>query len=124
MTLLRVHALAAILFLAAVVIQIFLAGAALAALGGSGNFGTHIEFGYWGLFVTGVGVLITAFAARRPRRDIGFAVLIFVVYIVQTILPNFRSSASFVAALHPLNAAVLFALAAWYARRTWLASAT
>ena len=122
MNLVRVHAIAAAAFLAAVVVQIFLAGAALAALGGSGNFATHIEFGYWGLFLTGLLMLITAFVARRPRREIGYAAAIFILYIVQTILPNFRSSASWIAALHPLNAALLFALAAWYARRSWQAS--
>ena len=122
MTLPRIHALAAIVFVAAIVIQIFLAGAALAQLGGSGNFSTHIEFGYWGLFITGLVMLITAFVARLPRREIGFVALIFVLYIVQTFLPTLRSSAAFVAALHPLNAAFLFALAAWYARRAWQSS--
>lgn len=122
MTLQRVHALAASVFVAAVVIQFFLAGAALAQLGGSGSFATHIAFGYWGLFVTGLILLITAFVARMPRRDIGIVALIFVLYIVQTILPNFRSSVSVIAALHPLNAAILLALAGWYARRTWQAS--
>ncbi|HEY8439314.1 MAG TPA: DUF6220 domain-containing protein [Candidatus Limnocylindrales bacterium] len=124
MTLQRIHALAAIVFVAAIVIQIFLAGAALAALGGSGDFGTHVEFGYLGLSISGLVLLVTALLARLPRSEIGFAALIFVLYIVQTILPNLRSSASVVAALHPLNAAFLFALAAWYARRAWLASAT
>ncbi|HET7474350.1 MAG TPA: DUF6220 domain-containing protein [Candidatus Limnocylindrales bacterium] len=122
MTLLRVHALAAIVFVVAVVVQIFLAGAALAQLGGSGNFATHIEFGYTWIGIAALVLLITALVARRPRREIGIAALIFVLYVVQTILPNFRSSASFIAALHPLNAAILLALAVWYARRTWQAS--
>jgi hypothetical protein len=122
MTLLRVHALAAIVFVVAVVIQIFLAGAALAQLGGSGNFTTHIEFGYYAVGITGLALFVTALIARLPRRDIGIAGLIFVLYIVQTILPTFRSSVSFLAALHPLNAAILLGLAAWYARRTWQAS--
>lgn len=122
MTLLRVHALSAIVFVVAVVVQIFLAGAALAQLGGSGNFATHIEFGYTWIGIAALVLLITALVARRPRREIGIAALIFVLYVVQTILPNFRSSASFIAALHPLNAAILLALAVWYARRTWQAS--
>jgi hypothetical protein len=45
-----------------------------------------------------------------------------VLYIVQTLLPNFRASAPWVAALHPVNALFLFALAAWYARLAWRAA--
>ena len=122
MSLVRVHALAAIVFVAAIVIQIFLAGAAISNLGGSGNFETHISFGYTGMGIAALVVLVTALVARLPRREVGLAALLFVLYIVQTLLPNFRSSASFVAALHPLNAAILLAIAVWYARRAWLAS--
>lgn len=122
MSLMRIHALAAIVFAVAVVIQIFLAGAAIAALGGSGNFATHIDFGYTAIGIAALVLVVTAFVARLPRREIGYALLILLVYIVQTILPSLRSSVSFLAALHTVNAAVLFALAAWYARRTWRAA--
>jgi hypothetical protein len=118
----RVHAAAAGLFVVAIIVQVFLAGAALANLGGSGNFETHIEFGYTGIGIAALAVLLTAVAARRPRREIGFVLGLVALYVVQTILPNFRESASWVAALHPVNALFLFALAAWYARRTWRAS--
>jgi hypothetical protein len=118
----RVHAAAAGLFVVAIIVQVFLAGAALANLGGSGNFATHIEFGYTGIGISALAVLLTAVAARRPRREIGFVLSLVGLYVVQTILPNFRESASWVAALHPVNALFLFALAAWYARRTWRAS--
>ena len=122
MSLLRIHALVAIAFAVAVVIQIFLAGAAIAALGGSGNFATHIEFGYTAIGIAALVLVVTAFVARLPRREIGYVLLVLIVYIIQTILPNLRSSVSFLAALHTVNAAVLFALAAWYARRTWQAA--
>ena len=122
MVLERVHAAAAGLFVVAIIVQVFLAGAALANLGGSGDFATHIEFGYTGIGIAALAVLLTAVAARRPRREIGFVLGLVALYVVQTILPNFRASASWVAALHPVNALFLFALAAWYARRTWRAS--
>jgi hypothetical protein len=47
---------------------------------------------------------------------------IFVLYVVQTMLPGARTSAPWIAALHPVNALFLFALAVWYARRTWRAA--
>jgi hypothetical protein len=117
MVLLRVHALAAIVYVAAIVVQVFLAGAAIANLGGSGNFTTHDEFGYTWLGIASLVLVVTALAARRPRRDVGIALGILVLYVIQTLLPTFRTSTPALAALHPVNALLLFALAAWYARR-------
>ena len=120
MVLRRVHLAAAVLFVAAIVVQVFLAGAALAGLGGSGDFSSHASFGYLWVGIAALALLVTAIAARRPRRDIGIAVGLFVLYFIQTSLPNARASIPWIAALHPVNALFLFALAAWYARRTWL----
>ena len=122
MVLERLHAAAAALFVVAIVVQVFLAGAALANLGGSGDFATHIEFGYTWIGFAALAVLLTALAARRPRRESLIALGLLGLYIVQTILPNFRTSAPWVAALHPVNALFLFGLAAWYARRAWRAA--
>jgi hypothetical protein len=118
----RLHAGVAALFVVAIVVQVFFAGAALANLGGSGNFATHIDFGYTGIGIAALAVLLTAIAARRPRRDVGIALALLVLYVVQTVLPGYRSSTPWVAALHPVNALFLFALAAWYARRAWRAT--
>ncbi|HYX10620.1 MAG TPA: DUF6220 domain-containing protein, partial [Candidatus Acidoferrum sp.] len=98
------------------------AGVALANLGGSGDFSAHIEFGYVWVGLASLALVLTAIAARRPRRDVGIAVGLLVLYIVQTMLPNARTSAPWVAALHPVNALFLFGLAVWYARRTWQAA--
>ena len=122
MILARLHAAAAALFVAAIVTQVFLAGVALANLGGSGDFSAHIEFGYVWVGLASLALVLTAIAARRPRRDVGIAVGLLVLYIVQTMLPNARTSAPWVAALHPVNALFLFGLAVWYARRTWQAA--
>lgn len=119
MVLERLHAAVAALFVVAIVVQVFLAGAALANLGGSGNFATHIDFGYTGIGIAALALVLTALTARRPRREVGIALALLVLYVVQTALPSFRSSAPWVAALHPVNALFLFALAAWYARRAW-----
>jgi len=122
MALLRVHAAAAAIFVVAIVVQVFLAGLAIANLGGSGNFSTHIEFGYTWIGLAALALLVTVFVARRPRRDVGVVVAIIVLYVIQTILPAFKSSSPAIAALHPVNALLLFAVAAWYARRLWLAA--
>ena len=122
MVLERLHAAVAALFAVAIVVQVFLAGAALANLGGSGNFSTHIEFGYTWIGLAVLALLLTALAARRPRREVGIVLGLLLLYIVQTLLPNFRSSAPWAAALHPVNALFLFALAVWYARRAWRAA--
>lgn len=122
MVLERVHAAVAAIFVVAIVVQVFFAGAALANLGGSGNFATHIEFGYTWIGIAALAVLLTAIAARRPRREVGIALALLVLYVVQTVLPSFRASTPWLAALHPVNALFLFALAAWYARRAWRAT--
>ena len=121
MTLLRVHAIAAWAFVITILVQVFYAGAAITALGGSGSFRTHIDFGYTVVGIAAAAVLVTAILARRGRREIGFAAGLLGLYIVQTSLPYAKGSLPWVAALHPVNALLLFALAAWYARRAWRA---
>ena len=115
----KVHAGAAWLFVAAIVVQVFLAGAAIKQLGGSGVFDTHKEFGYTWVGLAALAVLVTAVIARVGRRSIGISAGILVLYIVQTILPNLKADLPFAAALHPVNALFLFALAIWYARKAW-----
>jgi uncharacterized protein DUF6220 len=117
-----VHAVAAVVFVAAIVIQIVLAGLAIANLGGSGDFSAHIEFGYTWVGLAGLALVVTALLARRPRRDVGVTIGLLLLYIVQTLLPGLKSSMPFVAALHPLNATLLFVIAAWYARIAWMAA--
>lgn len=114
------HAAAAVIFVVAIIVQVFLAGAAIANLGGSGDFATHIEFGYTWVGLAVLAVVVTALTARRPRRDVGITLGLMALYVVQTILPSLRTTMPTLAALHPLNAMLLFALAAWYARRTWV----
>ena len=122
MALLRVHAAAAAIFVLAILVQVFLAGLAIANLGGSGNFSTHIEFGYTWMGLAALALLVTVFLARRPRRDVGIVVAIIVLYVIQTLLPAFKSSSPAMAALHPVNALLLFVVALLYARRLWQAS--
>jgi uncharacterized membrane protein YhaH (DUF805 family) len=115
----QAHAIAAWVFVGAILVQVFLAGAAIAQLGGSGDFTTHMEFGYTWVGLIALIVLLTAIAARRGRRDIGLSFGLLLLYVIQTILPGFKATIPSVAALHPVNALLLFGLALWYARHAW-----
>ena len=116
----QIHAVVAWLFVATIVYQVYLAGAAIANLGGSGDFTAHAGFGFEAVGLAALAVLITAIIARVPRRDIGWSFLLLVQYVIQTILPGLRGTSPAIAALHPLNAVLLFALATWYARHAWM----
>jgi hypothetical protein len=118
-TLRTAHAVSAWLLVAGIIVQVFLAGSAILNLGGSGDFSSHREFGYTVVGLLCLAVVLTAVAARSGRRAIGISFGLLVLYIVQTTLPAFRGSMPSIAALHPVNAMLLFGLSAWYARRAW-----
>jgi uncharacterized protein DUF6220 len=109
----RLHPWLSGLFALGVLLQAFLAGAAMAQLGGSGDFAAHRELGYTGMGILALLVLIAAGLGRANRVQVWGSVALFVDYIVQTMLPNFRESSPVVAALHPVNAILLFGLATW-----------
>jgi Family of unknown function (DUF6220) len=115
----RVHVAAALIYVAAIVIQVFLVGLAIANLGGSGDFTAHKEFGYTWVGLASLAVLLTAIAARVGRRRVGIAFGMLILYIVQTILPHLKDTATWLAALHPVNALFLFGVAVWFARTAW-----
>jgi hypothetical protein len=106
----RAHVWAAWLFAVGVLVQGYLAGAALGQLGGTGDFSTHLALGYT-LGILALAVLLLALAGRFPRGQIGWSGLLVLLYIVQTSLPFLRSSSPAIAALHPANAMVLLVLA-------------
>jgi hypothetical protein len=114
----RLHAWAAILWVVAIIVQVFLAGQAIANLGGSGDFDTHISVGYT-IGIVQLAVLVLAFPARMPRRDILISAGILVLYVVQTLLPVMKSVSPLFGALHPLNAMLLFTVSIWYAWHAW-----
>ena len=118
------HAAAAWLFVAAILGQVFLAGLAIVQLGGGGDFSLHREFGYTALGLLALAVLLTAVLAGAGRRRIWLSFGLLLLYVVQVSLPEYRSSMPVVAALHPLNAMLLFGLATWYARLAWRSRST
>jgi hypothetical protein len=114
-----IHIVAAWLFAGGVLVQGYLAGQALAQLGGNGDFEAHRAFGYTILGLLALVVLISAFVGRLPRRHVALSILLFVLYFVQTSLPYARTSSPAIAAFHPALAMILLVLAAviaWRAR--------
>jgi hypothetical protein len=114
----QVHAGLAWFFVAAVVVQVWLAGAAIPQLGGNGSFADHRNFGYL-IGVITLAMLLTAIAARAGRSRVGQAVGLLVLYVVQSSLPYMDPGLSFAAALHPVNALAMFGLGVVYARQVW-----
>lgn len=114
----QVHAWVAWTFVAAIVIQVWLAGSAIPQLGGTGSFATHRDFGY-GIGLLSLILLVTAIGASAGRRRIGQALGLLVLYVVQSSLPYMDPGLPFAAALHPVNALVMFVLGLAYARAVW-----
>jgi hypothetical protein len=114
----QVHAWLAWAFVAAIVIQVVLAGLAIPQLGGNGSFETHRDFGYAIGLLTLV-LLLAAIAAGAGRRRIGQAAGLLVLYVIQSSLPFMDPGVPAAAALHPVNALVMFGLGVWYARQVW-----
>jgi hypothetical protein len=117
-TLRRVHAWLAWVFVGAILVQVWLAGAAIPQLGGNGSFEVHRNFGYAIGLLSLVQVLLAA-AARMGRTRILQSLGLFVLYIIQSSLPYMDPDLPAAAALHPVNAVVMFGLGFWYARQVW-----
>ena len=101
--------LVAWLFVACVVIQIYLAG--LGVFDRPQAFLTHRDFGYVFGLLTLVMVLLSLLG-RLPRRLIGASVLLLVLFALQSVFVVMRESVPTLAALHPLNGFLILALAA------------
>jgi hypothetical protein len=93
--------IAAWAFVACAVFQVFLAGLGVFGVPG-GDFASHRDFGYLFGWLTLV-VLILAIVGRLPRRDIGLAALLLVLFALQSVFVAVRAEYPVVAALHPLN---------------------
>ena len=107
-------ALLAWVFVALTVVQVYLAGTAVAQLGGTNDFSTHQAVGFVIILVALV-QLILAFAARLSRRLVGASALLLALMIVQSSLVHLDSKS--LAALHPLNGFLVAVLSVWIAWR-------
>ena len=112
----QVHAAVAWLLVGSIIVQVWLAGAAIPQLGGTGSFSTHRDVGYL-IGVIALALVLTALPAGLGRRRILHSLGILGLYIVQSSLPYIGVNA--IEALHPVNAAVMFVVALVYARAVW-----
>jgi uncharacterized membrane protein len=102
------------LFVAGIVYQVLLIG--LYLFDGQSSE-AHIGFGYTLPLVPLVG-LIAAAVGRVGRSMLAWAAVLFVLTVVQTFLPPLRDSVPLIAALHPVNAMLIFWMAASVAWRS------
>ena len=113
-----VHLAVAWLFVALLLVQIFLAG--LGVFRGPASFETHRDFGYM-LELLPLVLLVVGLVARLGRRPALLAAGIFGLFILQSVFVALRSTTPEVAALHPVNGFLITFLAIVLARDAWLA---
>jgi hypothetical protein len=103
------------LFFAGIVFQVFLAGMGLFAH--PINFVTHKVVAL-GLHALAVALLGLAVVGKLPRATLKQVVILNVAFMVQGLLPQLRSILPPVAALHAVNALLMFWLALVIARES------
>ncbi len=116
-----IHLVVAWLFVAGLVIQVFLAG--LGVFSGPTSFVTHRDVGY-GLSVVPIVLLVAGVLGGLGRRLAVLAVLVFGLFILQSVFVAMRASAPSIAALHPVNGFLIVLLALIIARDSWAARAS
>lgn len=99
------------LFVALVVTQFFFAGLFIF---GAGSKDLHVGLGY-SLFFVAILYTLFALAARLPWRWSGLTALLIVLVLVQPMLAT--APIPLLAALHPVNALLIFTLALYLAVR-------
>jgi Ni,Fe-hydrogenase I cytochrome b subunit len=104
------------LFVACLVVQVFLAG--MGVFAGVENFATHREFGYLFGWLTLI-LIALAIVGRLGRRLIWLSVLVFGLFVLQSVFVALRESAPVVAALHPVNGFLILLIAISIAQRAW-----
>ena len=99
----QVYLWSARLFLASVVVQVFLIGLYLF---NNGNLDWHRGFALVPT-VLAIVPLVAAFGARLPTRSKQWSAALFVATFIQGALPSLKDSVGVVAALHPVNALLM-----------------
>jgi len=104
----QIHQGLARIFLVGLLIQFYLAGAGLF---GVGSFQPHRMLGD-ALTIVAILFPVLAVVGRLGGKVIGLSMLLVFLTIVQIILPSLRVNASWIAALHPVNALALMGVSA------------
>jgi hypothetical protein len=113
LTISQIHQGLTRLLLLGFVMQVYLATAPLFGVGVT--FQPHRMLGYAlaGLVIL---LVVLALAGRLERQRIRLSMLLIFLIIVQVMLPSFRGSASWIAALHSVNALALIGVTARVSR--------
>ena len=114
----RAHLLVAWAFVAGVIIQVFLAG--LGVFESADKFRTHAGWGYM-LGLVPILLLLLAAAGGLGQRQVLYALGLFGMFILQSVLVAMRSNAPVVAALHPVNGFAILFVSILMAREAWAA---
>lgn len=104
------------LYLAGIVVQTFLAGAALFTP--ERDFELHRSLGYL-LHLAPIVLLIVAVAGRVGREIIRWTVALLVVQGIQPLLPLLRADMPWAAALHPVLVLAIFWLGVTLGLKAW-----
>jgi hypothetical protein len=97
------------LFLIAVVVQVFLAGLGLFSADPR-DMGLHIDLG-WILHLSPILILVAAAVGRVGRPTLLWTAGLLVAVLVQPFLPGLAATSAALAALHPVNALLIFGIA-------------
>ena len=114
----RAHLVLAWGFVAGVVLQVFLAGRGV--FESSLAFKDHVGWGYT-LGLLAIVLLVLAAVGRLGRRQILYAVALWVMFAFQSVFIAVRADLPTVAALHPVNGFGILLVSILMARDAWLA---
>lgn len=99
----RIHFVLVWIVLSGLVIEVYLAGVGLF---GADSLDMHRMVGM-SISLPMLLLLLLALVGRLGRRLIGLSTLLIALTVIQAMLPDLRTDAPWVAALHPVNAFVL-----------------
>jgi hypothetical protein len=111
-----IYAALAWLFVAGLVVQVFLAGRGV--FESPVEFETHRTWGFL-LELFPIVLLIVGLVAGVGRRLAVFAIVAFVLFILQSVFVALRESSPILAALHPVNGFLILLIAIEMAREAW-----
>jgi hypothetical protein len=100
-------------FVGCLLIQVFLVGLDIFA---DAPASIHREFAYVYGWLTPVLILLAGFA-QAPKATRQLTVVLVVLFAIQIVLPSLRHAVPILAALHPVNALAIFAIAMVVARQ-------
>ena len=111
------HTVVAVLFVVGLIAQVWLAGRGV--FEPPTMFDTHRSLGYT-LSLFTIALLVLGLLGGMGRRPAILAVVIFVLFILQSVFVVMRDSQPAVAALHPVNGFLILFLAIVLARDSWM----